>query len=236
MEEVHRRTGADYFFFTDSAFNTPHWHAHEICRELIRRQLPLEWMAYCSPLDFDDELASAMVEAGCLGVEFGVDAVTEKMLSALRKPFGPSEIIRCLKAARRAEMPRAVHLLFGGPGETVQDVREAQQFLDAHASPNAVFASLGIRIYDRTPIAERARREGVISEQQDLFEPAWYVSEGLMPDPVGTLDGIARQRPEWCTPTDWTGNLLRTVQKLVNRWGERPQWRDSRNYGKYMRW
>jgi len=236
IEGVHRAAGAASFFFTDGVFNAPREHALGLCRELSRRRLPLRWMAYCNAVGFDQELARTMAEAGCVGVEFGFDGATDKTLAALRKPFTSAEIRASLDAAAQAGLPCAVHLLFGGPGETVEDIRESQKFLDSCPKPNAVFASLGIRIYAGTPIEALARREGLLLDGADLFEPAFYVSEGLGKDPMRALDQVARRRPEWSTPTDWSRLVMRVVQGVLNRRGVRPQWLDARNYGKYMRW
>jgi len=236
IEHVQRAIGAKAFFFTDSVFNVPREQALAVCRELARRRLTVRWMAYCNPIGFDRELALAMTEAGCIGVEFGCDGATDKMLAALGKGFTTADIRACLDATAHADLPAAVHLLFGGPGETIKDIQETQEFLDSCARPNAVFASFGIRVYEGTPLAKLARSEGVIAPDADLFEPAYYLSETLGKNPLRALDAIARRRPEWSTPTDWTGLILPIAQSLTNRFGVRPQWRDARNYGKYMRW
>lgn len=227
--------GVRNFYFSDSVFNTPRPHALAVCREIVRRRLSIKWMAYCNPLGFDDELAGAMVESGCAGVEFGLDVASEKMLEKMGKPFNQAEISRSLKAASDAGLPSAVHLLFGGPGETVKDIRDTQSFLDSCSTPNAVFALLGIRVYANTPIEKTALEEGVISDDTDLFNPLYYVSPGLGEYPMKALDEIARLRPEWSTPTDWSKLIMRVMQKSINRFGSPPQWRNVRNYGKYMR-
>jgi radical SAM superfamily enzyme YgiQ (UPF0313 family) len=235
VEQVARQQQANAFFFTDSVFNQPREHALALCDELAKRRLPVQWMTYCNPLGFDRELAEAMVRAGCVGVEFGLDAVTDKMLANMGKPFAAAEIRDSLQAAVDAQLPCAVHLLFGGPGETLADVEEAQRFLDSYATPNAVFAGLGIRIYQGAPIEEIARREGVLDAQADLFYPQFYVSELLGRTPQAAVDEIAHRRAEWSTPTDWAKPMLKLIQGMVNRFGGRPQWRNVRNYGKYIR-
>ena len=235
MESVVKGQKARHFFITDSVFNAPRAHALAVCEALIRRRGAARWMAFCNPLGFDEELARTMARAGCAGVEFGLDAATEKMLARLRKPFSPADIQRSFQAAAAAGLPFAVHLLFGGPGETVRDLEETQQFLDRCAPANAVFASLGLRIYEGTELARIARAEGRLAADADLFEPAFYLSEGLGGEPLRTLDGVARRREEWSSPTDWHKLALRAVQKLMNRLGVRPQWRNVRNYGRRMR-
>jgi hypothetical protein len=235
MAEVVRTQGVRQFFFADSVFNVPRAHTLELCRAIVRRGLDVRWMAYTNAARFDDELAHAMVAAGCLGIEFGLDAVTEKMLHNWRKPFRQRDVERSLRACQVAKLPAAVHLLFGGPGETVADLVESQAYLDACAPVDAVFASLGVRIYEGAPIVATARAEGVIDAATDLFFPTWYVSPGLGPDPMRTLDAIARRRDHWTTATDWTSRTVRVVQAFTNRFGGQPQWRNIREYGRRMR-
>jgi hypothetical protein len=235
MAAVVRTQGVRHFFFADSVFNVPRAHTLDLCRAIVGRGLDVRWMAYTNSARFDDELAHAMVAAGCLGIEFGLDAVTEKMLENWRKPFRQRDVARSLQACHDAGLPAAVHLLFGGPGETVADLRESQAYLDACAPVDAVFASLGVRIYEGAPIVATARAEGVIDEHTDLFFPTWYVSPGLGPTPMATLDAIARQRDHWTTATDWTSRVVRVVQAMTNRFGGQPQWKNIREYGRYMR-
>lgn len=235
IESVVRMQDVRQFFFADSVFNVPRAHTLELCDAIVRRRLDVRWMAYTNSARFDAELARAMVAAGCLGIEFGLDAVTEKMLHNWQKPFRQRDVARSLQACHDAGLPAAVHLLFGGPGETVADLHESQAYLDACAPVDAVFASLGVRIYEGAPIVATARAEGIIDDDADLFFPTWYVSPGLGPSPMATLDAIARQRDHWTTATDWTSRVVRLVQAVTNRFGGQPQWKNIREYGRYMR-
>jgi radical SAM superfamily enzyme YgiQ (UPF0313 family) len=223
------------FFFVDSVFNDPRKHALAICRELRRRCLPVRWSAFCNPTGFDAELAHAMKEGGCDGVEFGLDVASDKMLAALNKPFGQPETRTALQAARDAGLPFAVYLLFGGPGETWADVEDTQNFLNSCATANAVFATVGIRVYEGTPMARTAVEEGQVKPDQDLFEPAYYLSPHLAEDTENKLDYIARRRAEWTSPVDWRKTVVRCGQKVSVLLNVRPQWKYIRGYGGYMR-
>jgi radical SAM superfamily enzyme YgiQ (UPF0313 family) len=224
-----------HFFFVDSVFNDPRHHALAICRELGRRRLPVRWSAFCNPTGFDAELAHAMKEGGCEGVEFGLDVASDKMLAVLDKPFGQKETRVAMQAAHDAGLPIAVYLLFGGPGETWADVRDTQNFLDDCARANAVFATIGIRVYEGTPLARTAVQEGQVKPDQDLFEPAYYLSPGLAEDTENKLDGIARRRAEWTSPVDWRRPVTRLGQKVTVFLNVRPQWKYLRSYGEHMR-
>jgi radical SAM superfamily enzyme YgiQ (UPF0313 family) len=235
VERVFRQSKVPHFFFVDSVFNDPRKHALAVCAELIRRKLPIRWNAFCNPVGFDLELARAMAQAGCNGVEFGLDVATPKMLQALDKPFGQEEIRIALQAARDAGLPFSVCLLFGGPGETWADVEETQAFLNGCAPANAVFATYGIRIYEGTPMAGTAVREGRLAFDHDLFEPTYYLSPALAEDTEMKLDRIARRREEWTSPVDWRRFVTRFGQKVTVTLNVRPQWKYLHNYGRWMR-
>jgi len=235
IEKVVVRSKLQHFFFVDSVFNDPRKHALAVCRELARRRLPMQWTAFCNPLGFDEEMARAMAEAGCTGVEFGLDVATPKMLEALGKPFGQDEIKIALQAARDAGLPFVLYMLFGGPGETWADVQDTQSFLNGCAPANAVFASFGIRIYEGTTLAGIARQQGVLTSDQDLFNPAYYLSTAMVERTVENLDRISRQRAEWTSPADWRRPMMLWAQKVMVLLKVRPQWKYIQGYGQHMR-
>ena len=66
-------------------------------------------------------------------------------------------------------------LMFGGPGESADTVRETWE--RAHALPGAVFGiGTGVRIYPST-LARLAQREGQFARDVDLLEPVYYRPE-----------------------------------------------------------
>lgn len=235
VETVATKSKVQHFFFVDSVFNDPRSHALKICAELSRRRLPVRWNAFCNPVGFDDEVARAMADAGCSGVEFGLDVATPKMLEALGKPFGQQEIKIALQAARNAGLPFVLYMLFGGPGETWEDVEDTQSFLNGCAPANAVFACFGIRVYEGTPLADQAVCEGALARDQDLFEPAYYLSPALAENTVSRLDQISRRRAEWTSPADWRRPIMRWAQKIMVTFNVRPQWKYISGYGQHMR-
>ncbi|MCF8025100.1 MAG: radical SAM protein [Desulfobacteraceae bacterium] len=236
IEKIVRDTHKSDFFFVDGVFNFPPAHAAAVCKEIIRRNLKIRWLAYCNPSGLDYETAELFKAAGCAGIELGLDAATEKMLANLNKGFTVGEIQRTYRALHRAGLPFAVFLLFGGPGETYEDWEQTQRNLQGFGKANAVFASLGIRIYDHTSMFDLAVNQGCISPDASLLAPCFYLSPHLLNDsPVRRLDRLARRDSTWSTPTDWNSITVRVIQWFLARSRVIPCWRDIENYGAYMR-
>lgn len=83
-------------------------------------------------------------------------------------------------------------LLLGGPGETGQTARESLALV-RKADPDCIGISVGVRVYDGTPLAEQVRGMGPLEanpalhgarmDNERLLRPLFYLSPALGPDP-----------------------------------------------------
>ncbi|MFZ5571857.1 MAG: B12-binding domain-containing radical SAM protein [Thermodesulfobacteriota bacterium] len=235
MEKIVKDTGLRDFFFTDSVFNWPRSHALAVCEEIIRRRIRIRWLAYCNPAGLDAEMAAVFQRAGCAGIELGLDAVTDEMLINMGKGFSRADIARAYQALHKAGLPFAVFLLFGGPGDSFRNMQETQRLLTDFGKANAVFASLGIRIYRDAPIHQKALEEGRLGARDPLLQPVYYLSSSLESDIVSKLDRLARREATWSTPSDWNSLLVNLVQRILGRLRVIPNWKDIEAYGAHMR-
>ena len=190
--------GAGVLHLCDSEFNLPIAHAKGVCEELIRRQLGerVRWYAYLAVTPFDDELADLMRRAGCAGINFTGDATCEQMLRTYRQPHRRDDLARTVGLCRTHCITVMVDMLLGGPGETPATARESIEGMKAIA-PDCAGASLGIRIYPDTPMADAVRDEGPMETNPsirrkydgpvDLFHPTFYISHLLGPTPAALI-------------------------------------------------
>jgi len=186
--------GINVFHINDSEFNLSIAHPLALCAAIVRRKLAskIQWYAYGMPRPFPDELAAAMKAAGCVGMNFGVDSASEKMLKILRRTFAPADIERGVNTAKRHGLEHILELLFGAPGETKETVRETIEFVK-RIDPERVSVTVGLRIFPGTELERMIRREGLnesnpnlhghIDGNGDLLHPVFYLPSALGPDP-----------------------------------------------------
>jgi len=87
-------------------------------------------------------------------------------------------------------------LLLGGPGETRETAAESVDFADS-LRLSALRVSAGIRIYPGTGLAATARSEGVISPDDNLLVPSFYLASGLEEWLPAKVREWAAARPHW---------------------------------------
>lgn len=161
--------GIDHFHLCDSEFNIPQAHAREVCLELIARGLGerARWYAYASPVPFSDELASLFKKAGCVGIDFGVDAGCDSMLRALGRDFTVADLESTAQICHRQGIIFMYDLLLGAPGETRDTLRETAETMK-RLSPHRVGVSLGVRVLPGTRLASLVKSQGAMASNPNL--------------------------------------------------------------------
>lgn len=191
-------TGFERFFFVDNTFNMPPSYAREICGALIARGMGISWGCIVYPGSLDEGLAKDMARAGCTQVSVGFESGCDRILRNMNKRFTVEAVRRSCAMLGDQGIRRMGFLLLGGPGETKASVEESLNFVDA-LQLEAVKMTVGIRIYPGTPLAETALREGVISNQDGLLFPSFYLQRGLEGWLQETVLGWMVDHPKWVT-------------------------------------
>ena len=190
------QSGFRHFHFVDNTFNLPPSYAKELCRKLIEAQLDLDWWAIIYPKWVDGELAELMAKAGCTQVSLGFESGSETMLPQLNKRFTCTEVKTISDTVAAVGIERYGFLLLGGPGETKETVEESLEFAD-NLHLDMLKITVGLRIYPQTPLAHAALAEGLISSDDDLLFPRFYITPRLR-DWLPNRIGAERLRlPDW---------------------------------------
>ncbi len=200
IEHIVRTVDAGFqrFYFTDNTFNIPSSYASELCRALVAESLNIDWRCIFYPGSVEEELIKDMAAAGCKEVALGFESGCEIILREMNKTFK-------LEQVRQASAMLADHgifqmgfLLLGGPGETRESVLESLAFAES-LKLDALKITVGIRIYPDTPLARIAENEGIISVEDDLLLPRFYLAKGLDGWVQDTVKARAADRPNWMT-------------------------------------
>ncbi len=188
-----RRSGFRRFWFVDNTFNLPPSYAKALCRTLIEADLRLDWWAIVYPKLVDNELAALMAKAGCTEVSLGFESGSDVTLAQFNKRFTCSEVRSISDILAGVGIKRNGFLLLGGPSETRQTVEESLAFA-ASLHLDSLKITVGIRIYPETRLASAALAEGMLTPNDNLLQPRFYLSPSVqdwLPDRIAAItEGI----------------------------------------------
>jgi len=200
IRQLQAEHGADYIYFVDDIFNYPQAYTGDLCREMIAQGVIVKWTAFVNPRFLTAEICALMSQAGCQGLELGIDTGSVKILKTYGKGFEVEDIVRAARHCHEKKLPFAVYLLVGGPGEDEATLQESFALMD-RLSPTAVIVMVGIRIYPHTQLQEIAIEEDVVAPHDDLLEPRFYISPLIGADRlIKVITEAAMQRQGWIVP------------------------------------
>jgi radical SAM superfamily enzyme YgiQ (UPF0313 family) len=192
-----QEAGAKYLFITDSTFNCDTDHSLNVAKAFIKARLTIPWGAFFAPFKPTADYYETMVAAGLTHVEFGTESLCDPILSVYGKPFCRDDIFYAHKCASDAGLHIAHYLLFGGPGEDENTLKETLTNAD-QLEKTVLILFCGMRIYPHTALHQIAIREGQITSGQNLLEPVFYRSPVLNTDTITTMVmERAMGRPHW---------------------------------------
>ena len=183
LDDLRRLAGLvehPHIAFADAVFNDPAGHWRELLAAMTSAGLNLSWTAFFQPAEFEPDDWRLLKASGVSGLEFGTDGGSDAALRGLNKPFHFELVQRLQQKCFEHDIPAAHYLIFGGPGETPATVEEGIENINGLEGCVA-FISTGLSVYPGTPLAEVARREGLISSDHDLRKPVFYYSPDIEP-------------------------------------------------------
>ena len=147
--------GVRRFYFVDNTFNMPPSYAMDLCNEIAKARLSLDWRCIIYPLHLGDSLVAAMAGAGCSEVALGFESADDEVLKRMNKRYRGADVAEASSLLRRHGIRRMGFLMLGVPGETAQSARESLEFADS-LDFDLLKVTVGVRIYPGTALRDEA--------------------------------------------------------------------------------
>jgi len=141
MEHVVRDYGVDEIYFDDDCLTLSKKRVLEMCRLLLKRDVGVKWIVQSRVDTVDREVLTAMKEAGCHYILFGVESGSPRMLEIMKKRISLERVRQAFKDCRELGIRTQAFFLFGVPGETQETVEETIEFakeIDADSTQFAI--------------------------------------------------------------------------------------------------
>ncbi len=159
--------GIREIYFVDDTFNITNQRVHELCDEIIKRDLQFSWTVRFRVKGVDRPLLEKMKAAGCARIQFGVEQGTEEGLLRLKKDVTSREIEHAFKLCREVGMHTVAYFMIGTPTErTRQDVIDTIEY-SIRLDPDFVMYNI-LTPFPGTTLYDEGVRDGVLE-----LEPWW---------------------------------------------------------------
>jgi radical SAM superfamily enzyme YgiQ (UPF0313 family) len=189
-------SGFSRFQFVDNTFNLPPSYALTLCSRLAEAKLPITWRSILYPAKLEGTLVKAIANAGCREVSLGFESGCDDILKEMNKHFLSKDVREAVRILSDHGIHSMGFLLLGGPGETTDTAEETLDFVST-LRLDALKITLGIRIYPHTKLAKTAVQDGLITEDDNLLFPKFYMVKALEGWLRETVAKKLKEHPNW---------------------------------------
>lgn len=173
MVNHNKRYGIRQFMFKDSTFTLQKDWVYEICSEIARRSLKINWTCGTRPNLVDAELLAAMKESGCYLIFFGIEAGTQKVLDALGREMTITQIKEGITLCKKAGIRAEGNFMVGSPLEKEGDARKTIKLAKGLGFDMVTF---GVTVaYPGTKLYHWAVNNNMLPDKY------WYMKRDLRP-------------------------------------------------------
>jgi radical SAM superfamily enzyme YgiQ (UPF0313 family) len=186
LEFLHNTYGISKFTFCDDAFTVDQPRTEELCSEILKRNLKIEWNCGTRVDMLTKELLVKMKEAGCVSVWFGIESGTQQVLNAMKKGITPELAIKVLGWVKELGIKAVPNVIIGFPGETKKSAWETIKFVEKIAPDEVAFIHAATP-FPGTPMYDSVKEKGWIKvtdfdlydARQPIFETPWLSMKDL---------------------------------------------------------
>ncbi|MHA6694507.1 radical SAM family heme chaperone HemW [Homoserinimonas sp. A520] len=156
-----------------------------------------------NPDSVDLEYLLRLKRAGFTRVSFGMQSAVPHVLATLERTHDPERVPLVVAWAREAGLDVSLDLIYGTPGETLDDWRRSLEHAIAQQPDH--LSAYSLIIEDGTKLARQIRRGEVDQPDEDLQADMYELADTLL-DAAGY---------EWYEVSNWARNGHRSLHNLA---------------------
>lgn len=173
LEEIRMlqtRYGITYFLFGDELLMSSVKRTTELCEAILSSGLHFKW--YCNGrLNFaQPELLKLMKRAGCVFINYGIEAMDDEILNNMNKKLTTELITSGIEATLAARISPGFNIIFGNIGESEKTLKKGVEFLLKYDDGAQMRTIRPVTPYPGSPLYYYAIEKGLLKDCEDFYE------------------------------------------------------------------
>ena len=194
IEHLVKDLGIRYIIFRDPMFSLNQRRVVEICKGIVERGLKFEWRCETRVDYLNEETLIAMAQAGCEGINFGVESSDVAIQQGVgRRPISVEKFETCVALCRKLGIKTFAFFIIGLPGDTVRTILDTIKFAVDIRPDWVQFTAASPFI--GTKLRDWAVAHGFVTEDEYAYvnsHEVWTGNENLSKEQVKVLYHFAR--------------------------------------------
>ncbi len=165
-----KKYGITYVIFSDELLMSSSERTVRLCEKLIKSNLNIKWscngrLNYAKP-----EVLDLMKRAGCVFINYGIEAMDDQVLKNMRKNLTTDLIIKGVETTLKAGISPGLNIIFGNIGDSKETLNKGVEFLLKYADESKMRTIRPVTPYPGSPLYYYAIEQGLLKDCEDFYE------------------------------------------------------------------
>ncbi len=173
IEEIQflkQRYGITYITFSDELLMSSVKRTVSLCEAFLKSELNIKWNCN-GRLNFaKPEVLRLMKQAGCVRINYGIEAMDNQVLKNMRKALTTDIIIRGIEATLNVGISPGLNIIFGNIGENRETLNKGVEFLLKYNDDSEMRTIRPVTPYPGSPLYYYAIEKGLLHDCEDFYE------------------------------------------------------------------
>lgn len=161
LQRIQKMYSAEEVAFCDDIFTLDQTRTEKLCDEIKERKLEMKWTCGTRVDMVTRDLLRKMKDAGCIGIWFGVESGSQKVLNDMRKGISLNQTVKAFKWAHEIGLRTLAQVILGYPGETRETALQTIKFTEKISPDDVGFYNVATP-FPGTPLYDLAKENGWI--------------------------------------------------------------------------
>jgi radical SAM superfamily enzyme YgiQ (UPF0313 family) len=162
--------GITYVMFSDELLMSSKERTISLCEAFLKANLNIRWncngrLNYAMP-----DILSLMERAGCVFINYGIEAMDDLVLKNMNKGLTIKQIIEGVENTLSAGISPGLNILFGNIGDNKETLNKGMEFLLNYDDGAQLRTIKPVTPYPGSPLYYAAIDKGLIKDCEDFYE------------------------------------------------------------------
>lgn len=159
-----------YIAFSDELLMSSTQRVQSLCEDFLRADLNIKWdcngrLNYAKP-----EVLKLMKRAGCVFINYGIEAMDDNVLRNMNKALTTRQIIAGIENTLAADISPGYNIIFGNLGDNRETLEKGVEFLLKYDDGAQMRTIRPVTPYPGSPLYYTAIEKGLLKDCEDFYE------------------------------------------------------------------
>jgi anaerobic magnesium-protoporphyrin IX monomethyl ester cyclase len=167
LQQTYRIT---YFGFSDELLMSSVKRATALCEDFLRSGLKFKWSCNGRLNYARSELLELMKRAGCVFINYGIEAMDDRVLKKMQKGLTVKQIVRGIEETLDAGISPGLNIIFGNLGDNRETLHKDVEFLLKYDDGAQMRTIRPVTPYPGSALYYHAIETGLLKDVEEFYE------------------------------------------------------------------